>query len=45
MGEHPLRGEGEEEWDEELWEGGNKRRKMTGILINKIENHNNTQHS
>jgi hypothetical protein len=21
-GEHPLRGKGEEEWDEELWEGG-----------------------
>ena len=20
--EHPLRGKGEEEWDEELWEGG-----------------------
>jgi hypothetical protein len=21
-GEHPLRGKGEEKWDEELWEGG-----------------------
>jgi hypothetical protein len=34
-GEHPLRGKGEEEWDEELCVGELGRRAITGMKINK----------
>jgi hypothetical protein len=34
--EHHLRGKGEEEWDEELLERGQRRGTMTKIYVNKI---------